>query len=164
MQRRMSHDRRSSVDLADAVAADDRQRVSPGATSSGHPPARPSRHSPHARCRSSSSAMPVLLAEIDFAHAFVGARFAGRALREHRACNQNRNLFGETEDDVHVVLDDQHRDVGIEARNHIEDEMAFATTARPPRARPAAARAGAVQARSRSRPAAAVRRAIRAPT
>ena len=65
------------------------------------------------------------LPEIDGAHLRVGHDLIGRALCEHRALHQHGDLPGEAEHDVHVVLDDQHGDVGIERSDDVENEMAF---------------------------------------
>ena len=65
------------------------------------------------------------LTEVDRPHLFVVHDFGGRALREDRTLHQHGDLFGKAEHYVHIVLDDEHGDVGIERRNHIENEMAF---------------------------------------
>jgi hypothetical protein len=66
-----------------------------------------------------------IFAEIHRAHLRVGHDLLRRALREHGALHQHGDLLGEAEHHIHVVLDDQHGDVGIEAGDHIEDEMAL---------------------------------------
>src|SRR5215510_8574425 len=65
------------------------------------------------------------LAEIDRPYLFIVHDVFGRALREYRALHQDRDFSGKTEHDIHVMLDDQHRDIGVERGHHIEDEMAF---------------------------------------
>src|SRR6185312_17023121 len=73
---------------------------------------------------SASSGMSVLLPEIDLSHLCIVADLLGRALREHRAGDEHRDLLREAEDDVHVVLDDQHGDVRIEGGHDVKDQMA----------------------------------------
>ena len=50
---------------------------------------------------------------------------SGVPSREHRALHQHGDLLGEAEHHVHVVLDDQNGDVGVEAGHDVEDQMAF---------------------------------------
>src|SRR5262245_15625383 len=65
------------------------------------------------------------LAEIDGPHLHVIHDLFRRALRENRALHQYRDFPGKAEHDVHVMLDDQHRNVGVERGHHVEDEMTF---------------------------------------
>src|SRR5262245_62419655 len=71
-----------------------------------------------------ASAM-AFLAKIDSAHLFVVHDFGGCTLGKDRTLHQHGDLFSKAENDVHIVLDDENGDVGIERRNDIENEMAF---------------------------------------
>ena len=51
------------------------------------------------------------LAEIYLAHPLVAGDLVRRAFYQHRTADKHRNLFGELEDQVHVVLDEDDRDV-----------------------------------------------------
>src|SRR5688572_26196555 len=51
------------------------------------------------------------LAQVDVVHALVARDLVRRALDQHRALHQHRDAVGEAEDQLHVVLDDQDRDV-----------------------------------------------------
>ena len=126
MQVGVAHDSGEQRALADAIAADDRQRL-----------ARLEREPDifqHHRLAVAgedfveferiSHARP-FLAEIDRPHLLVVHDLGRRALDQHRALHQHRDLLGEAEHHVHVVLDDQNGDVGIEACHHVENEMAF---------------------------------------
>src|SRR5689334_10524219 len=51
------------------------------------------------------------LAEIDRPHLRIARDLVGRALGEQAAIDQHRDAVGEGEYEVHVVLDQEHRDV-----------------------------------------------------
>jgi hypothetical protein len=54
-------------------------------------------------------------AEIDLAHTGVGRDLLRRALHQDAARDHDDDAGGEAEHEVHVVLDEQHRDVLGEA-------------------------------------------------
>src|SRR5215813_3041803 len=49
--------------------------------------------------------------EIDFAHARVGGNLGGRAFEQDAPADHHDNPAGETKHDVHIVLDEQYRDL-----------------------------------------------------
>src|ERR687887_255622 len=59
---------------------------------------------------SSASAM-ARSAEIDLAHAYIGGDFLRRALYENAPADHHDDAMRKAEHDVHVVLDEEHRDV-----------------------------------------------------
>src|ERR1700689_625337 len=63
---------------------------------------------PAETCRNSSALATTGLPQIDRAHLRVRLDIARRARSEHRAAHHHRDLLGEAEHHVHVVLDDQH--------------------------------------------------------
>src|SRR5438093_3377365 len=81
---------------------------------------------------SSGSAMAPS-AEIDLAHARIGGDLLRRALGEDAAADHDDDPAREPEHDVHVVLDEQHGDVGGEPRDR--GEQAGALVARHARRR-----------------------------
>src|SRR5215510_11758399 len=113
--------------MTDTVSLEPRpRRMSSSTTVSPYP----------ARILSSSSARSAMvfpstrsrvtfLAKIDGPHLLVIHDLFRRALRENRALHQHRDFPGKAEHDVHVMLDNEHRDVGVERGHHIEDEMGF---------------------------------------
>ena len=96
--------------------------------------------------------------EIDGLDLRIAGDLVGRALDEQRAVDQHRDARGEAEHEIHVVLDQQHGDVGGQRRERVEDLAATRSPARRPPARRAAARAAGSPAQSRSRAAGACRR------
>src|SRR5215831_13510403 len=72
--------------------------------------------------RTSASAM-ALLAEVDLVHALVLADLLGRALDQHLALNEHGDAPREAEHQVHVVLDDEDRDVARQPVEHLEDAV-----------------------------------------
>src|SRR6185295_7957465 len=89
----------------------------PSSTTASPYPARTS-----ARARSgSATARP----QVDFAHAGIVCYFAGRAREQDAPPHQHDDPGSETEHDVHVVLDEEHREVLGEARDHGEKLGAF---------------------------------------
>src|SRR5262249_49183425 len=102
------------------------KRISSSTTVSPYPARTLSRSSaPLAMMHSLAAAAMAFLAEIDRSDLLVIHDLVGSALREHGTLHQNGDLFGKTKDDVHVVLDDQHCNVGIECGDHVEDKVAF---------------------------------------
>src|SRR5499426_767250 len=73
--------------------------------------------------RLSASAMP--LPEVDLVHAPVGADLGRRSLAQYLALHQYRDPLREAEHDVHVVLDDEDRDVGRQRVEHLQDPLRF---------------------------------------
>src|SRR5690242_11576593 len=67
-----------------------------------------------ARTPVSFSTSGMRLAQVDVAHAPVGGDLVRRALEQHLALHQHGDALREAEYQVHVVLDDQHRDLGGE--------------------------------------------------
>src|ERR1700722_8465656 len=65
------------------------------------------------------------LAEIDRFHPCVARHFVRRTLDQHRAIDQHRNPVGETEHQIHVVLDQQHRDVARQCRYRRQNVVAL---------------------------------------
>src|SRR3954469_11320525 len=49
------------------------------------------------------------VAKVDLPHAGIGANLGGRAARDQLARVQHDDAAGEAEDDLHVVLGEQHR-------------------------------------------------------
>src|SRR5215475_8379582 len=102
------------------------KRISSSTTVSPYPARTLSRSSaPSAMMHSLTAAVMAFLAEIDRSDLLVIHDLVGSALRAHGALHQDSDLFGKTKNDVHVVLDDQHCDVGIERGDHVEDKMTF---------------------------------------
>ena len=66
--------------------------------------------------------MSATLAEIDRAHSGIAADLGRRAAHQHASAHQHHDLPGETEHHVHVVLDDQDRDVGGQLVEHVVDD------------------------------------------
>src|SRR6185312_15853629 len=74
----------------------------------------------------SSSASDIFaVAEIDFADLGMVGDFVGRALAQYLTRDQHRDALGEAEHHVHVVLDEQHRDVVGQRRESLENLGAF---------------------------------------
>src|SRR5258708_4230566 len=65
----------------------------------------------------------LLFTEVHLAHTLVGADFLRRSLHQHRARREHRDAPGETEHEVHVVLDDQDRDVPRHRIEHLQDAV-----------------------------------------
>src|SRR5215472_15347707 len=74
--------------------------------------------------RTSASAM-ALLAEVHLVHALVLADLLGRAFDQHLALNQHGDALREPKHEIHVVLDDEDRDLLRQAVQHLEDAMGF---------------------------------------
>ena len=66
-----------------------------------------------------------VLAEIDRAHALVRGDRLGRPLGQKLSRHQHRNAVGEIEHEVHVVLDQEDRDIGGESGKRREDVPPF---------------------------------------
>src|SRR5258708_2667974 len=66
-----------------------------------------------------------LLPEVDFVHALVPGDLLRRPLDQHFALHQNGDALREAEHQIHVVLDDQDRDVLGELVEHLQDAMRF---------------------------------------
>src|SRR6266853_364915 len=66
-----------------------------------------------------------LLPEIDLVHALVPGDLLRRPLDQHFALHQNGDALREAEHQIHVVLDDQDRDVLGELVEHLQDAMRF---------------------------------------
>jgi len=60
--------------------------------------------------------------EIDLAHARVGGDLAGRAFEQDASADHHDDAAREPEHEVHVVLDEQHRDIAV---LFIEHDMNF---------------------------------------
>ncbi len=102
------------------------------------------------------------LAEIDRRDARVARRSSPASpSAKHRAVDQHGHALREAEDEVHVVLDQQHRRRRPAAPRRCRGSPAARLRARRRPARRAAARAAGRRARSRSRAAAACRRRAR---
>jgi fructose-1,6-bisphosphatase len=67
----------------------------------------------------------LLLAEIDLTHTRIARDLLSRALTEERTIHKNRNRFGETEDEMHVMLDQDKCNMLRQARNDFEDLLAL---------------------------------------
>src|SRR5262252_3034561 len=74
--------------------------------------------------RTSASGM-ALLAEVHLMHALVLAYLLGRAFDQHLALNQHGDAPREAEHEIHVVLDDEDRDLLRQSVQHLEDAMGF---------------------------------------
>src|SRR5712691_5632373 len=74
--------------------------------------------------RLSASGM-VLLAEINLMHAPVLGDFFRRPLDQHFALHQDGDALREAEHEIHVVLDDEDRDVLGQIVQHLQDAMRF---------------------------------------
>src|SRR5882672_9351143 len=66
-----------------------------------------------------------LLAEIDLVYAFVLADLIGRALDEHFALHQHGDALRKSEHEIHVVLDDEDRDLPGQLVEHLQDTVRF---------------------------------------
>src|SRR5260221_2335518 len=70
-------------------------------------------------CRRSASAMR--LAQVHGAHAAIGRDLVGAALDQHLSLHQHRDAIGEAEHQIHVVLDDEDRDIAGQRTEDFED-------------------------------------------
>ena len=61
----------------------------------------------------SSNAVMLLLSEIDAAHLGIAAHLLRRAVGDHAALMQHRDLLRDGEHDVHVVLGEQQRELAL---------------------------------------------------
>ena len=86
-------------------------------------------HDSHVLCRG--------LAEIDRAHARIGGDLVRRAFEQNAAADHDDDARGEAKDKLHVVLDEQHRDVARQAGDGGEQFARFPRAARRPPARQA---------------------------
>src|SRR3546814_8412989 len=63
-------------------------------------------------CSITSKSLPLFvmrcLAQINFLHTLVGRDFSRRAFCQDLAAHQDRDAFGKTKHQAHVVLDDHH--------------------------------------------------------
>src|SRR6185312_6684968 len=75
--------------------------------------------------RVSFSSMARPLAEIDLAHARVGGDFGRRAFGQDRALYQHGDAPRQAEHQIHVVLDDQQREVRRQVFDDVNDDAAF---------------------------------------
>ena len=75
----------------------------------------------------SSRSRPAMLAvsKINFTHPLIGGYFFRRTFEENRALHQDGNLLGKSEHQIHVVIDQQHRDLLWHGRDDVEDDMAL---------------------------------------
>src|SRR5258706_11880170 len=64
-------------------------------------------------------------AEVDRAHFAVGGDFRRRALGKDAAAHQHRDAIGKTEHEVHVMLDDEYRDVLWQRGDCIQQDVAL---------------------------------------
>src|SRR5262245_32563943 len=78
--------------------------VMPSSTTASPQPARTSLSASNASAMSRPT-------EIDLAHARVGGDFLGRTLQQNPPSDHHDDAMCKTEHDVHVVLDEQHRDL-----------------------------------------------------
>ncbi len=65
------------------------------------------------------------LAEIDRLDARIARHLVGGAVDEQRAVHQHGDAVGEGEDEIHVVLDQQHRHVLRQRRHRLQDLVAL---------------------------------------
>src|SRR6476659_1155153 len=89
----------------------------PSSTTASPYPARTS------RSVSRGSAMACTMtrfAEVDLAYARIGRDFLGRTFEEDAPADHNDDAARKAEHEVHVVLDEQHRDLAREIRDHLE--------------------------------------------
>ena len=63
------------------------------------------------------------MSKIDVLHHWIGRNLLGCALAQYLALNEDADLLGKTEHQLHVVFDDEHRDVVRQCRYHIEHKM-----------------------------------------
>src|SRR5258706_8520820 len=70
-------------------------------------------------CKCSASAMR--LAQVDVAHAAIGRDLVGAALDQHLPLHEHGDATGEAEHEVHVVLDDEDRDIAGQRAEDFED-------------------------------------------
>src|SRR5262249_46696982 len=75
--------------------------------------------------RSASASAAMGLAQVDRAHLRVCRDLVGSAAGEHGPAHEDRDLFREAEDEIHVVLDDQHADVRGQFPDGVEDDVAL---------------------------------------
>src|SRR5437879_4063117 len=66
------------------------------------------------------------LAKIDLAHARVGGDLPRSAFKQNSATHHHDDTACETKDEVHVMLDEQHRDIRRQAGDDREQLGAFA--------------------------------------
>ena len=64
--------------------------------------------------------------EVEVVDGLVGADLVGRALDDHAAVVHHRHPLGDTERDVHVVLDEDQRDVPVEPEQKLGQELPLA--------------------------------------
>ena len=161
MKRRVAHDGGEQRGLADAVAAEHRERAALGQLEvdvlEHHRLAVAGAHA----CELSASAMAPARRGRPACTRWSRAISLGRAFDQHLALHQHGDAPREAEHEVHVVLDDQDGDVGRQLFERCERSSPIRARARPPRARRAAAPSASGRARWRSPPGAACRRAGR---
>src|SRR5690242_3034490 len=66
------------------------------------------------------------LAEINGLHLRVLGDLFGRAFRQQRAVDQHGNAIGKGEDEIHVMLDEQHSDIARQGRDDAENVVPLA--------------------------------------
>src|SRR5262249_40371251 len=117
---------RSSVDLPTPLRPRT-ARLPPSATVSVMPSSTTASTYP-ARTASSASSVSATAgpAQINLAHARLGGDFFRRALDQDAPCRHHDDAAGETEHHVHVVLDEQHRNVAREIGDDGKQLGAFA--------------------------------------
>src|SRR5437764_4848983 len=71
--------------------------------------------------------MPVAssVSKVGLSHAVVAADLVRRATRQHGAAGEDRNPVSKAEDEVHVVLDEQHRGSFSQGRHLLEQRVAL---------------------------------------
>src|SRR5205809_403684 len=75
--------------------------------------------------RTSRSSSMLGLSEIDLAHARIAPDFVGRAFDQDAAADHDDDAAREAEHHIHVVLDEQHRELAGQARDHGEELRAL---------------------------------------
>ena len=128
-QPRVPHDRRQQGRLADPVAPEQRQGAArrqverdplqnDGLAIAG-------RHAvEHQAAPAVHRARP--LAEIDLPHPRIGGDLGGRPFDQNPPLHQDGDPPRQAKHQIHVVLDDQQRDVGGEPFDRLDDATAFA--------------------------------------
>src|SRR5712692_11272389 len=80
----------------------------------------------HFSCERFESAITLLLlAEIGLAHLGIGADRLRGAGRDDAAIDQDRDPVGEREHRLHVVLDQQNRELALELAQHLDHARAL---------------------------------------
>src|SRR3984893_17868935 len=80
---------------------------------------------PPETCRNARILCIEALAEIDLPHPWVGGYLLHAAFGQQRAVHENRDATGEAEHQVHVMLDEQQRDLKRKRRHSGEALVTF---------------------------------------